>query len=108
MSTSARKENRWRKQVYASNDAISDRQREREAAFMPRGPRPDCPAPKPTATRRQVRTWMRQNVCHYDNLTNLAEAANAALDLPAGAMDEETHWVWEESYLACKWAGKTD
>ena len=28
------------------------------------------------------------------------ESKDAALDLPAGAMDDETHWVWDEALSA--------
>lgn len=104
MATSVRKENRWRRSTYAANDAASDRQREVEAACMVRGTRPVAVPPKPSATRRQVRSWMRWNAHDYDDPTHLAEGANAALDLPNGAMDDDTHWVWEEALSALEWA----
>ena len=104
MTTSVKKENRWKRSVYAANDAASDRQREAEAACMVRGPRREAIPQKPCATRRQVRSWMRWNAHDYDDATCLAEAANAALDLPNGAMDDDTHWVWEEALSALEWA----
>jgi len=56
-----------------------------------------------TATRKQVRAWMRRNAEHYDYCsTMLTEAANVEFDLPAGAMDDGAHWIWEEAYDACK------
>lgn len=55
------------------------------------------------ASRVQVRSWMRRHADAYENATELAEAANAALDLPRGAMDDETHWVWEEALSARDW-----
>jgi hypothetical protein len=97
VATSARKENRWKKSVYAANDAISDRMREVEAAFMVRGPRPVAAPPIPNHTRSQVRAWMRSNSEGFDTATAIAEAANAALRLPAEAMDDDGHWVWEEA-----------
>lgn len=103
MSTSARKENRWKKTIQAENDMASKRQREAEAMFMERGPRPAPVPPPPSAARRQVKSWMRNNAEGFDSATELAEAANAALDLPLGAMDDETHWVWEEAISALEW-----
>jgi len=101
---SVRKENRWRKTIQNANDAISDRQREIEAAFMVREIRPAVTPPPQSATRRQVRRWMRQNVSEYDgNMTFLAEGANAALNLPDGALDDETHWIWDEALNAVEW-----
>ena len=100
MSTSARKENRWKKNTQAANDEIDRRRRCIEAMFMERKPRLNVVAPPPSANRRQVRSWMRNNADGYECATNLAEAANAVLDLPDGAMDDETHWVWEEAALA--------
>lgn len=98
---SVKQENRYRKLVINQGRASADRQREIEAAFMPRQPR--IPAPPATATvasRAQVRAWMRREASAYDTATALAEAANIALDLPPGAMDDETHWVWEEAMQA--------
>lgn len=104
MATSARKENRWKKAVYSANDEADKRQREAEAMFMERGPRPVAAPTAPNATWRQARSWMRHNVEGFDSATELAEAANAALDLPPGAMDDEGHWVWEEALSALEWA----
>ncbi len=102
MSTSARKENRWRRTVQEANDQVSDRHRVIEAAFMPRSARPPKIAPerKNSATRRQIRAWMRSNADAYDCATQLAEAANVEFDLPGEGLDDETHWVWEEAVLA--------
>lgn len=102
MSTSARKENRWRKTVYAANDQNDKSKREIEAATMVRGVRLSPVSPVPNATRKEVRSWMRRNATEYGDSTHLAEAANVALELPAGAMDDGDHWVWEEAYLASK------
>jgi hypothetical protein len=104
MGTSARKESRWKKSVQAANDEIDKRQREIEAANMVRRPRLAVVPPPPSANRKQVRSWMRRNAEGHECATTLAEAANAALDLPAGAMDDETHWVWEEALSAIEWA----
>ena len=103
MATSARKENRWKRNVQAANDAESDRRREVEAACMVRGPRPAVVLPLPSSTRRDARNWMRRNAEEFETATELAEAANAALRLPPGAMDDECHWVWEEALSALEW-----
>ncbi len=47
---------------------------------------------------------MRRNAHEYECATMLAEAANAALDLPPGAMDDEVHWIWDEAVDAIEWA----
>ena len=96
-------EHRYVKLVREQNDEVSRRQRELEATFMKRGPRQAPVKPSPSATRRQVRTWMRLNASDYETATNLAEAANAALALPSEAMDDETHWMWEEALAALDW-----
>jgi len=101
---SVRQENRYRKLVIAQGRALTDLKRELEAACLVRGPRPSVAPPKPNATRGQVRSWMRRNAAEYDDATHLAEAANIALDLPPGAMDDETHWVWDEALSALDWA----
>lgn len=97
MATSAKKENRWKRNVQAENDAKSDRMRELEAATMVRGPRKPAIPPPPSARRRDVRLWMRHNTEHYETATELAEAANAVFRLPDGGLDDETHWVWDEA-----------
>ena len=104
MGTSVRKENRWRRNVQDANDEIDRRRRCGEAIFMERKPRLAVVPPPPSANRRQVRSWMRNNAEDYECATTLAEGANAALDLPAGAIDDETHWVWEEALSAIEWA----
>lgn len=50
-----------------------------------------------SATRQQLRNWMRQNAEDYEGATALVEAANIALSLPPGAMDDSTHWIWDEA-----------
>ena len=52
-------------------------------------------------------SWMRNNADGFGSATQLAEAANAALELPPGAMDDETHWVWEEA-LAALYSDETE
>ena len=96
MATSARKENRWKRIIITRNNEIEDRQREVEAAFMTHC-QSSCSHQKKATTRQQVRSWMRRNVEDYDCSTKLAEAANVVFDLPMGAMDDETHWVWSEA-----------
>lgn len=104
MSTSVRKENRWRKNLKAENDAADRIKREVEAAHMVRSPRPPTIAPAPNATKQQVRSWMRRTAPEFDTATELCEAANAALQLPPDAMDDETHWIWDEAVSALEWA----
>ena len=97
---SVKQENRWRRTLQENNTRISDRQREIEAAFMERKEMPASVKPPAGATRRQVRRWMRDNASDYDGMTQLVEAANAVLRLPDGALDDETHWVWDEAFEA--------
>lgn len=97
---SVRQENRWRRTLQENNDRVSDRQREIEAAFMERKERKESVKPAPFASRRQVRSWMRANSDEYESMTELAEAANAALRIQDGALDDEAHWIWDEAYEA--------
>lgn len=100
MATSARKENRFKRNLQQANTQLSDRQREVEAAFMERKARPAPVKPVPGTSRRQVRRWMRENASEHEGMTQLVEAANATLRLPDGALDDETHWVWDEAFEA--------
>ena len=97
---SVRQENRNRRRLQYFNDRRDAMHLQVEAAAQVRGPRPLVEQPKPPATRQQVRSWMGNNASEYDAATALAEAANVALDLPAGAMDDSGHWVWEEAVTA--------
>ena len=101
MGTSVRKENKWRKTIQEHNNRRHDLRREMEAAFMERK---TVPAPQKSpqlgATRRQVRRWMRDNAVDYEGMTQLVEAANCTLRLPDGALDDDTHWVWDEAFEA--------
>ena len=97
---SVRQENRWRRTVQEANTRASDIHRLIEAAFMERKEMPASVKPQSGATRRQVRRWMRDNASDYDGMTKLVEAANAVLRLPDGALDDETHWVWDEAFEA--------
>lgn len=106
MSTSVRKENRWKKTTELNNDYLDDRKRELEAVFMIRKSRLPIPNIPSCATRQQVRRWMRANALDYDGATQLAEGSNIVFTLPEGAMDDETHWVWDEAFNAIK--GKFD
>lgn len=101
---SVRQERRYKKLVIEQGLAITDRAREIEAATMARKPRVAATPPAPNATRRQCRNWMRRNAQDFECATSLAEAANAVLDLPYGAMDDDGHWVWEEAANALDWA----
>lgn len=98
---SVQQENRNRARIIGANNATDDARIQREAATMPRTPRAPCPTPAAAATRRQVRAWMRANAADYDYCaTTLTEAANAALPLPAGALDDSSHWIWDEAHTA--------
>ena len=97
---SVQQEHRYQKLVISQGLVDPDRRLLAEAMFMERGPRHVLTPPKPSASRRQVRIWMRRNAECFESATTLAEAANAALDLPAGAMDDDGHWVWEEALSA--------
>lgn len=97
--TTVKQENRYAAMVKFQADAVCDERRIMETLASPRTPRaPTQINQSPTATRKQVRSWMRRNAERYDCLTHLAEAANVALELPAGAMDDGDHWIWEEAY----------
>lgn len=100
---SVQQEHRYKKLVIARGLVGADRQRAAEAMFMERGVRLAPASPPPNASRQHVRSWMRNNAEGADSATELAEAANAALDLPPGAMDDEGHWLWEEALSAMEW-----
>lgn len=91
MATSVRKENRWKRTLRAINDE------KQKPVIVIRNPRPAVPPPIPSATRQQVRRWMRNNASEYDNATALAEAANVEFLLPGNGLDDECHWIWEEA-----------
>lgn len=97
---SVQQEHRYQKLVISQGDLVNDRQRMVEAMFMTRGPRHTPTPPTPNASRRQVRSWMRRNAEVFETATELAEAANATFDLPPTAMDDDGHWVWDESLAA--------
>ena len=98
---SVKQENRWRKHLH--DDALNS-ERKRHAALcvgLNRPPRvPLSKERSTTASRASVRAWMRAAADDYETATSLAEGANAALELPAGAMDDESHWIWEEAIKA--------
>lgn len=99
---SARQENRWKRTLQTESSRSEDIRREIEAAHMARAPRPNTPMIPAvrSATRQQCRAWMCRNAADYEGPTQLAEAANCEIDLPAGAMDDETHWIWDEALRA--------
>lgn len=98
---SVKQENRWRKHLH---DEALNAERKQHAALcidLKRSPRVPLPQVRnATASRASVRAWMRAAADDYDTATALAEGANAALELPAGAMDDESHWIWEEAIKA--------
>ena len=99
-----KQENRWARAVKETLDHREDMRRQQEAAFMVRAPRQAPANPLNNHSRMQVRSWMRRNASEYEGATQLAEAANCALRLPFGAMDDETHWVWDEAFSAMECA----
>ena len=102
--TTVKQENRYAAMVKRQADAVCDERSIMETLASPRTPRaPTQRNHSTTATRKQVRSWMRRNAEHYEYCsTHLAEAANVAFDLPAGAMDDGDHWIWDEAYDACE------
>lgn len=100
MATTVKQENRWRKLVFGLANERARRQLSAEAAAIPRKQRPAVVMPDPNPSRRQVRSWMRANAADYDTATELAEGANAALNLPQSWLDDSEHWVWEEAMTA--------
>ncbi len=102
--TTVKQENRYAAMVKFQADAVCDDRRIMETLASPRAPRaPTQRNQSTTVTRKQVRSWMRRNAEHYEYCsTRLAEAANVALELPAGALDDAAHWIWEEAYEACE------
>ncbi|MGK9453200.1 hypothetical protein ACSSZE_18410 [Acidithiobacillus caldus] len=97
----AKQENRYRRSVIESGRLRDDRIREMEAMHWPRGGRParrDVDAQ--TASRLEVRRWMRAVAEDYETATELAEAAGEQFRLPGQGLDDETHWVWDEALVA--------
>ena len=50
--------------------------------------------------RSHVRKWMRANAKNFKTATQLAEAAEDSLGFPPDFLDDESHWIWEEAFLA--------
>lgn len=97
---SVKQENRWKKYLHEKNKEIERKEHDALALAIIRPARePLATAKSTTATKAQVRSWMRRAVDddEYDDCTSLAEGANAALELPPEAMDDPDHWVWEEA-----------
>ena len=94
---SVRQENRFKAQSIARFREAGTLAGQLEAAGRERREPSQQAARSSTATRRQVRNWMRRNAGDYDGPTTLAEVANIALVLPYGAMDDPDHWVWDEA-----------
>lgn len=103
MATSVKQENRWRKLLHDRANESASRNIQAEAASMKRSPRLAPVGPAPDPSRRQVRAWMCANADSYETATQLAEGANAALNLPQHWLDDGEHWVWDE---AAKRAGR--
>lgn len=94
---SVRQENRFKAQSLARVREADGLARQLEALrHQPRQQGQQGVEPGST-TKRQVRNWMRRNAADYAVATALAEAANIALSLPSGAMDDPNHWIWDEA-----------
>lgn len=50
---------------------------------------------KRSPSRATVRRWMGLHATEHQTATALVESCNASLDLPAGWLDDATHWVWD-------------
>ena len=94
---SVKQENRWKRKLYTEGNERSARLQEREVLRRVYTPRAPAVPPTPNPSRQAVRRWMRLNASDYETATNLAEAANAALDLPADWLNDSNHWVWDEA-----------
>ena len=97
---SVRQENRWKKHLHEKASEIERKQHDALTLVTIRPAREPLASHKSTtATKAQVLAWMRRAIEDdgYDDCTSLAESANAALELPPGAMDDPDHWVWEEA-----------
>ena len=91
-------ENRWKRRLMEENNATNARKTEREALRIVRAPRTKQTIARDNGpTRGAVRRWMRLHAGEYETATHLAEAANAALDLPQEWLDDPSHWVWDEA-----------
>lgn len=94
---SAASEKRWKRKLIAENNEIGALRTQREAMTLVRGERRAPPPTEPGPSRGRVRRWMRLHAGEHDTATGLAEAANAALDLPQAWLDSESHWIWDEA-----------
>ena len=94
-------ENRWKAKLH--REAAEDERRRHDTlmAGESREARAELPPqPRTIATRAEIRRWLRANAIDYDGPTELAEGVNAALELPPGALDEGTHWIWDDALTA--------
>ena len=93
---SAAAEARWKQKIQRESNERNRLLREVEAAHMQRGPRMPVQPPKSTtATKAQVRRFMRLHASEYETATALAEAANCEFELPGDGLDDQAHWVWD-------------
>lgn len=97
---SARKEHRdrlhFRRQADAANRNAIAIDLFSRAVEIKQNPRLPVPAQQHRSpSKAAVRRWMRLNAAEYETATELAEACNAALDLPHEWLDDCDHWVWE-------------
>ena len=96
MTTSARKENRWRKQLQEENDQRDKVKRELEVLGRSVNTHKEAAKTiKSHPTRAVIRNWMRRNASDYESATELVEGASANFDIPAEWLDDETHWIWD-------------
>jgi hypothetical protein len=101
---SVRQENRYKTQSIASFHQVGTLAGQNEALRRASRQPGQQVKTSDTATRRQVRNWLRLNAVDYEGATALAEAANTALSLPSGALDDPDHWIWDEALSALEGA----
>lgn len=95
---SVKQENRWKKHLHEKAEDAERKHHDAVTIGIYRAYRAPIAAAKTNAaTKSQILAWMMRaaNESIYGDATSLAEAANAALELPNGSMDDPDHWVWE-------------
>ena len=92
---SARSEARWKTKGQSENNQRYALMGMMEGLVLTRKTRDIIVPPLRNHSKAYVRQWMVVNADDYDNGTQIAEAANIALNLPDAWMDDETHWIWE-------------